>query len=254
MEQIRKPFQGVWNIIRFNWHLYFLSFLLLAGLLLLTQYASSSMNKYLLLLSLLIAGTIFISLTASYYIYDYSDFYTLNWLDSLPAKDGTHIINMHAVFDETSSLLTNKFPDSILTVLDFYDSAKHTEVSIKRARKAYPSFPGTQQVTATHLPLPNSTADYIFVIFAAHEIRNEKERIAFFGELARLLQPSGKIVVTEHLRNVANLFVYNIGAFHFYSKAFWLATFRSAHLTVVAETQITPFITTFLLEKNGASS
>ena len=58
--------------------------------------------------------TTFISLSVSYYIYDYSDLYTLKWLDFLNIKDNTTIVNINAGFDETSSILRDKFPDKYL--------------------------------------------------------------------------------------------------------------------------------------------
>ena len=151
-------------------------------------------------------------------------------------------------------MLKNKFENSELTVLDFYDPAKHTEISIKRARKVYPPFPNTQQVNTATLPLKDNSADKIFAILSAHEIRNEIERKSFFQELHRVLSPTGHIIVTEHLRDTLNFFAYNIGAFHFHSKASWLKSFQSSGLRVAEEIKITPFITTFILDKNGLSS
>ncbi len=164
------------------------------------------------------------------------------------------IVNINAGFDETSNLLRSKFANSELVVFDFYDPAKHTEVSIKRARKAYPPFPNTQQVKTNHLPLQDNSTEKVFAILSAHEIRNDDERNSFFKELRRALTATGQIIVTEHLRDTANFLAYNIGAFHFHSKASWLKAFQSSGLRVVEEIKITPFITTFILDKNGVTS
>jgi ubiquinone/menaquinone biosynthesis C-methylase UbiE len=94
----------------------------------------------------------------------------------------------------------------------------------------------------------------IFAILSAHEIRNDEERNSFFKELRRALTATGQIIVTEHLRDTANLLAYNIGFFHFHSKKTWLNTFHSAGLSVASEIKITPFITTFILDKNGTAS
>ena len=91
------------------------------------------------------------------------------------------------------------------------------------------------------------------LIFAAHEIRNEEERSLFFKELARILKPGGNIVVTEHLKDLPNFMAYNIGFLHFHSKRSWLTTFKSADLILKKETKQTPFISTFILCKNGNS-
>ena len=148
-------------------------------------------------------------------------------------------------------MLRAKFDTAQLTVFDFYDPQKHTEVSIKRARNAYPPFPNTQQVTTSNLTLATHSADKIFVLFAAHEIRDKAERIVFFKELHRVLKPNGQVFVAEHLRDTANLLAYNIGFFHFLSKASWYNTFDATDFKIVTEFKKTPFITVFILEKHG---
>src|SRR5439155_13733602 len=117
-----------------------------------------------------------------------------------------------------------------MIVFDFYDPAKHTEASIRRARKAFPPFPGTLSISTGHIPLENCSAGKIFAILSAHEIRNAEERNAFFCELNRMLSASGRIVVVEHLRDSANYLAYNIGAFHFHSRSAWQSTFQAARL------------------------
>jgi len=251
---MRKPFQGVWNIIRFNWHFYILAIALVALLLLLranfnVMFRSASDT----LVFLIITSTLF-SLLASCYIYDFSSLYKLSWLNDLPMNNMGRIVNINAGFDETSSLLTRKFSNSELSVFDFYDPAKHTEVSIKRARKVYPPFPNTQQIKTDYLPIQDNSIDKIFAILSTHEIRSNEERSAFFKELHRALKATGQIIVTEHLRDTANFFAYNIGFFHFHSRTTWLNTFQKAGLQVTTEIKITPFITTFILDKNGTAS
>jgi len=251
---MRKPFQGVWNIVRFNWHFYVLSFVVLVLLLFLSNYTNSTFRACLLILDALIFLPTFISLSVSYYVYDLSGLYNLNWVDDSIDIENGKVINVNAGFDETSILLKYKFPNFELLVFDFYDPKKHTEVSIKRARKAYALFPNTKSVTATNLPTLDSSADKIFVIFAAHEIRNEQERIEFFKELKRIIKPTGEIYITEHLRDVPNFLAYNIGFLHFYSKHSWLRVFESADLKLNKEQKLTPFISTFTLKKYGVPS
>lgn len=254
MEKMRRPFQGVWNIIRFNWQFYVLAIVSTVVLLLLRNNFNATLRATSDILVGLILGSTLISLVVSCYIYDFSNLYKFSWLDKLPIKDNGKIVNINAGFDETSNLLKSKFGNSELVVLDFYDPAKHTEVSIKRARKAYPQFPNTQQVKTNHLPLQDNSTEKVFVILSAHEIRNDNERSLFFKELRRALTATGQIVVIEHLRDTANFLAYNIGAFHFHSKTSWLRAFQSSGLRVVEEIKITPFITTFILEKNGLAS
>lgn len=250
MEQIRKPFQGVLNIIKFNWHFYLLSFVLLCGLLVLNNYFSD--HSYISVIFILILATTLISLSVSFYVYDLSNLYKLDWLTDNKKK--IKIVNISAGFDETSALLEVKFAAADLTALDFYNPETHTEVSIKRARKAYPAFPNTKEITTSNLSLQDNSVDKIFVILSAHEIRSDDERAIFFNELNRVLKPDGQIFITEHLRDFANFFAYNIGFFHFLSKSSWYRTFKASKLSIKREQKITPFITTFTLEKYGVTS
>jgi ubiquinone/menaquinone biosynthesis C-methylase UbiE len=248
MELKRKPFQGVFNIIRFNWHFYLVAGLVLISLIAFKHHLPEIAEPFAFWLVTLAALTVIVSLIVSFYVYDISDLYQFNWLSNANKKV---ILNINAGFDETSRIIKNKFPDSDLTICDFYAPLKHTEISIKRARKAYPPFENTIQVSTDILPFSNHTFDYALAILSAHEIRNEKERIEFFKELNRITKPAGQIFVTEHLRDFNNFMAYTIGFFHFHSKSSWLQTFEQANLTVKREIKTTPFITTFILEKNG---
>jgi ubiquinone/menaquinone biosynthesis C-methylase UbiE len=245
MEQLRKPFEGVSNIVRFNWHFYLISAALIACLLGLNYWSSNQYQLLILIVAIII--TTLTSLLVSFYVYDVSDLYQFKWLNQMKIKPGTNIINIHAGFDETSSLLNQRFPGSSLTVLDFYDPLLHTEVSIKRARKVYPPFKTTQSVSTSDLPLSDLYADYIFIIFSAHEIRNQQERNIFFNELKRITKSSGKIIVVEHLRNTSNFLAYNIGFFHFFSSKTWYNTFKKSGLNIHQEISINPFIKAFIL-------
>ncbi|TMM57018.1 class I SAM-dependent methyltransferase [Maribacter algarum] len=248
MDTLRKPLQGVWNIVRFNWHFYILSIGLAMVLLYLSSIQTVIPQEYMVFASLAIVSIILISLLASLYIYDLSGLYSLKWMDRLGLSEKNSIVNINAGFDETSELLVKRYSDAKFSVLDFYDAKKHTEISIKRARKAYPPYPNTLSITTDGVPLEDNSVDIIFAILSAHEIRNNAERIVFFKELKRALKPNGKIVVTEHLRDAPNFLAYTIGFFHFHSKSTWLMTFKNSNLKVSKEIKITPFLTTFVLQ------
>lgn len=134
MEQIRKPFQGVLNIIRFNWHFYVIAFSLVLVMFYTVNYFEKQYVDVIYILLVLTLSSIIISLLASLYVYDISGLYRLNWIDQNNKEK--LIVNINAGLDETSSLLRTKFQNAELIVLDFYNPEKHSEVSIKRARKA----------------------------------------------------------------------------------------------------------------------
>jgi len=248
---MRTAGQGVWNIVRFNWPFYAgaLSVVLLLGLV--AACVEAGLRPYLYLLLVLVASPTLLSLLVSYYVYDWSDLYALDWLRVGEQDPPQTIVNVHAGFDETSALLLQRFAHARLIVLDFYEPAQHTEASIKRARAAYPPFPGTQRVQTHTLPLPAASVDLVFVCLAAHEIRQAAQRIRFFQELRRSLRPQGRLVVVEHLRDPANFLAYTIGFLHFYSGATWQRVFQAAGLRVRDEQKLTPFISAFTLQEDG---
>ena len=252
MESMRKPFQGVGNIVKFNWHFYAISAAFLSALLILRQSLPTVYHFPISFLFILLLATTLISLLVSFYVYDFSNLYTFDWL--LDENEPLSIVNISTGFDETSHLLRAKFLNAELTVFDFYDPEKHTEISIKRARKAYPPFPDTKQINTSKITLADKSADKIFVILSAHEIRNASERVVFFKELCRVLKPNGQIFIVEHLRDTANFMAYSIGFFHFLSKKSWINTFRDSNLLVKTKQKITPFITIFTLNKNGVTT
>ena len=249
MEPLRKSYQGVLNIVRFNWHFYFGALLVASILVVISYFATAEFKMASTVFGLMILLTTVLSLVVSHYVYDRSCLYRLSWLKNGPNNTAPEqIVNIHAGYDETSSLLARKYPHSKLIVLDFYDPSKHREISIKRARKAYPPYPNTLSTSSTNIPLSDHSTDRIFLMLSAHEIRDDQERLEFFRELKRVLNKHGQILITEHLRDLANFLAYNLGAFHFHSRNTWVKAFKSAGLRVTSEIKITPFITTFTLE------
>src|SRR4030095_2083848 len=249
MERVRKPFQGIVNVFRFNWHYYIIS---IGFIILVLFFLNKEPKFYVIIICVLLAAPIVTSLVATHYIYDLSGLYKFEWLGSAGLNCQGTIVNINAGFDETSSLLKSKYSESDLHVFDFYEHTKHTEVSIKRARKISSIYPGTQKANTANFPLQDNYVDIVFLILSAHEIRNEIERIIFFKEMKRIIKKTGKIVVTEHLRDLPNFLVYNFGFLHFHSPSCWHRTFNLSKLKICKEIKITPFITTFILEKNGS--
>ncbi len=251
MEVGRKPFQGIWNIIRFNWHFYLIAFALICLLGLFYELLPVSIHIWVLTICIMTIITISISLLISYYIYDLSPLYQMKWLENLNYKK---VLNINAGFDETSDIIKSKFPKAELTIVDFYNPAKHTEVSIKRARKAYPPSSNTLPVSTEKLPFKSESFDKVIGVLSIHEIRSNAERVQFFKELSRIVNYDGQIIITEHLRDFYNFMAYTIGFFHFHHKSTWVSTFHQANLIIRKEIKTTPFISTFILERDGTAS
>ncbi|MEO0330429.1 MAG: class I SAM-dependent methyltransferase [Bacteroidota bacterium] len=251
---MRKAFQGVQNIVRFNWHFYLLAGGGILLLFALSRFVSAPLSLYFQLLSGVILTSTLVSLASSFYIYDCSNLYRFTWLNFPDEGAEQRIINVHAGFDETSVLLKKQFPAAEIIALDFYDPVRHTEVSIKRARRAYPPYSNTQKIDTSAISLEDNYAEMTLAFLSAHEIRDARERSQFFRELNRITKPTGAIVVTEHLQDVPNFLAYNIGFFHFHSRATWYETFKAAELRVSQVFKTTPFITTFVLTPHGTSA
>ena len=89
--------------------------------------------------------------------------------------------------------------------------------------------------------------DTIFLLFAAHEIRNPNERQQFFEELKRILKLDGELVLVEHLRDLPNTFAFGPGAWHFYPLNEWETIAKQSGFRIHIQKRMTPFIITMKL-------
>ena len=251
MEIIRKPLQGIRNIVYFNWHFYVLfGMFFLLGIVLLLYIDSVFLQVGIVVALIFGTYSLLASLIVSMYVYDFTDVYQLPWI--LEDKSSLRILNIHAGFDETSTVIQMKRPNSELTICDFYQPTKHKEISIERARKKYPQ-PNTLVIQTTLLPFENQSIDEVFLIFAAHEIRDNTEREVFFKEIYRVLVPDGTAYITEHVRGLANSFAYTVGVFHFFTEKTWLSNIKHSGFNLEEKLPYTPFITTYKLHKDGTT-
>lgn len=249
----RSAFQGLWNVIRFNKHFFIVAFFLIIILCVVVQYTTGVCN-YLAERAVLILLCINLcSLMVTYYIYDFSGLYEMNFLKELDFKKDESIININAGFDETSAILKKKINPKRLQVIDFYNPEKHTERSIKIARKAYPPYLGTIKAKSNAFLLPSGIADKVFAIFSIHEIRDHKEREACILEIKRVLKQNGQLIIIEHLRDPINFLAYNIGFLHFFSHKTWLKAIMNCDMNVLKTKKITPFLNMYIIENYGNS-
>ena len=186
-------------------------------------------------------------LIVSAYVYDFSGYYKLQWLNNLTKdhESAKRIVNINAGFDETSFLIKNKFPQSDLTVFDFYNVERHTEPAIKRARKVSLVYPNTQHITSNSIPLKDNTIDIVLLLSAVHEIRSQKEKVEFLKECYRLCKPGGNVIMVEHLRDFPNFLAFSVGFTHFFSRSVWKKAFERAGFSSFQEIKFTPFLSIF---------
>jgi hypothetical protein len=248
----RTRFQGVAQIVRFNWPFYLTAALLLAAggcavLMLSMPFFVRAM------LSAAIAAAAFwliTSLIISHYIYDRAGIYDGIWIQrALPTSPKSWAI-FHAGLDEFSPILRKLFPESEGLVIDLFDPNEMTESSIKRARRLTKEPARSIHVNFRALPMRDNELDAAFVFFAAHELRKLESRILFFRELRRVLRSHGEILLLEHLRDWPNFFAFGPGCFHFHSRRAWSHSIGSAGLFILKEFTLTPFIRAFVLVKS----
>lgn len=246
MEVKRRKFQGVLNILSFNRHFYVWGLLVLALIVGSHILYNWSDLLYWIVIAAFLYGLI-MPLVVSAYVYDYSGYYNFDWLKKMKIEDAEtkQFLNINAGFDETSFIIKNIFPKTRLKVFDFYNAAQHTEPAIVRARKVSLVYPDTQHIKTNSIPLGDHSADIIFLLSAAHEIRSREEKIQFLKECHRLCKPNGKVIMVEHLRDFPNFLAFSIGFTHFFSKKIWKKAFEQAGFSSFSETKFTPFMSIF---------
>ena len=246
MDDKRRKFQGVLNILSFNRHFYILGLGVLAVL-----FASRWIIEWpdILFGAAILAFLygLIMPLLVSAYVYDFSGYYDLHWMNDISGDDESvaQIVNINAGFDETSFLIKRKFPNADLRVFDFYNARQHTEPAIKRARKVSLVYPNTQTIPSNSIPLKDKTADIVFLLSAAHEIRSHEEKVQFLKECYRVCKQGGKVVMVEHLRDFPNFLAFSVGFTHFFSRSTWKNAFKRAGFTRFQETKFTPFMSIF---------
>ena len=246
METSRRPFQGVINILSFNRHFYVMGISALALIIASQLLFHWSIFLLWIIVFAFLYGLI-MPLIVSAYVYDFSSYYDFNWLKGLhiPESGSNQIININAGFDETSFILKHLFPKADLKVFDFYNAERHTEVAIVRARKVSLIYPDTRQIQANEIPMEDHSADIVFLLSAAHEIRSPLEKIAFLSECRRVCKPTANVIMVEHLRDFPNFLAFTVGFTHFFSRRAWIKAFKKSGFTSINETKFTPFMSIF---------
>ncbi len=250
MEIKRKKYQGVKNILSFNRHFYIIGITVL--MIIIIIHLVLNLSRFTMWFSVFaFSYGLIMPLIVSAYVYDYSGYYNFKWLKTLDFKknESLKIININAGFDETSYIIKKYFPLSELKVFDFYNSKKHTEKAIKRARKVSIVYPNTKKIKTNLIPINDNSIDMVFILSAAHEIRSQKEKVIFLKECNRIIKKNGKIIMVEHLRDISNFLAFSIGFTHFFSKKTWLTALKKAEFKKISEQKFTPFLSIFNISK-----
>jgi hypothetical protein len=252
----RTRFQGVVQIVRFNWPF----FTVAAGLLLLAFGLGFFVRIPVALRTLVFVPALFgavwliASLAVSHYIYDRTHLYEGDWIRKALGRSPPRWATFHAGLDEFSGVIQQAFPKSSGVVADFFDPEEMTERSIVRARNLNSQEAACLRVDFRSLPMRDGEFDALFVFFAAHELREHESRLAFFRELRRVTRAiGGQMILLEHLRDWPNFLAFGPGFLHFHSRTKWLRALSAAGWRVTTQFHFTPFVRAFVLERTDSA-
>jgi SAM-dependent methyltransferase len=241
----RGRFQGVGQIAAYHWRAYAAAAVSMAAALVLPAPWRS------VALAMALPGALWAcaSLAVSYYVYDWSAIYRLDWIERSLLRTPRRWVNIHAGLDETSLALAGLFPRAAGEILDIYDPVEMTEPSIERARRLVGAQPAASPAKWRALPLRSQAIDAAFVIFAAHELRSTEARVQFFREVRRILRIGGELVLVEHLRDWRNFLAFGPGFFHFLPERAWRLAADAAGFKLRLRFPLTPFVRVFVLRR-----
>lgn len=246
----RGKWDGMLAVARFNWPFYAVA----TGVLLLGLAGIAAGGFLLIVGCLAVLGCAYFllgSLGVSHWVYDCSDLYRWSWLDrALGDNRVGKLVLCHSGFDEASEMLKSKFPHAQWLVLDHYDPVTMTEASIQRARKLFPPTVGTVPTRFDQWPVEGASQDVAFALLAIHELRSDAERAAWFAEARRCVSGDGRIVLVEHVRDLANFLAFGPGFMHFHSVGAWRKSWEAVGLKLDDSFRITPFLRVFVLKRS----
>jgi ubiquinone/menaquinone biosynthesis C-methylase UbiE len=248
-------FQGVSQILIYNWHFYVAALAAdLLIILLLISFPHTICRPLLWLIAIPPTFWAVSSILVSHYVYDRSALYRWEWLSTVLDNRAEIWLNIHAGLDQTTVPLSRIFPAAQIKSIDIYTPYEMSEPSIARARHRAQPTTIHEIADATALPFADSACDAVLVIFAAHELRSHDAKFRLFRELHRVLKPDGRIVLVEHLRDWRNFLAYGPGFFHFFSARVWCSVASQAELNGINERSVTPFVKCFVLGKSDESA
>lgn len=194
-----------------------------------------------------------VSLAVSHWVYDRSPLAGASWALALIPTGARTWASIDAGLDAEVAL-DAVMPGTCLARLDVYDGDSVRAPSVERARAMTPRAHLATPSSPTSLALADGSCDVIAVVFTAHEIRDVATRERFFREIHRALRGGGRLLLVEHVRDLANFCAFGPGFLHFQPRSEWRRLGALSGLRVHAETRVTPWVMALALEKAGPAS
>jgi SAM-dependent methyltransferase len=192
----------------------------------------------------------FASFWAFHAMFDRSELLDGEWLKAEVPQTPSRWVQINAGLEETTLPLKEVFPAAEGKRFDLYSPAVMTEPAVTRARRQ--NVDSAIAVQPDALPIEDGWAQLVVVTLAAHEIRDGRQRKCFFRELRRVVAEEGKVIVVEHLRDLAAALAFGPGILHFFPRREWMRLGRLVGLEVERERRITPFIRAFVYRRVSA--
>jgi len=248
-------FSRALSLARYNWPLYAVCIgTVVCGIAL----ALISIPFFLRVVALFAAATAgwfaIASFLAFHVMFDRPELLSGLWLQRCVSTPPKTCVQLSVCVEETTLPIATVFPAAACTNLDLFDESVMTEPAVARAKQSDEHRALVKSASPEALPLEDGSVELTVVMLAAHEVRDEQLRKKLFLELARITEDGGRIVIAEHLRDIAAALAFGPGLFHFYSRKTWVELATHAGLSIESEFSVTPFVHVFVLQENITSS
>lgn len=244
---------GATRIFLYNWPTYVGTWASAVVVLLVATRLGGSSAWVIALGAVVAASWSGVSLAVSHWIYDRSPLAGASWVKTLLPAGAKTWASIDAGLDAEVAL-DDVMPGECLARLDVYGGESVHAPSVERARAITPRARVATPSSPTALALADASCDIIAVVFTAHEIRSVATREAFFREIRRALRGGGRLLLVEHVRDLANFCAFGPGFVHFQPRAEWLRLAELTGLRVASETRVTPWVMALALEKTVPSA
>jgi hypothetical protein len=184
------------------------------------------------------------SFWAFHSMFDRSELLGGEWIKEELSSTPERWVQINVGLEETTLPLEHVFPGAVGKNLDLFNPSVMTEPAVTRARQNAAAT--AIAIQPESLPLEDGWAELVVVTLAAHEIRDDTKRQRFFQELRRVVAPAGRVIVVEHLRDLAAALAFGPGILHFFPRSEWLRLGKSVGLEVARERRITPYVRVFI--------